>query len=418
MPRNWATEAPMVTDTLQWMRARTSLGGGLATLTVVSSAHLVSHLHIYLLPVLLLPLKERMNVGFVELGLAVTTFNVVSGLTQAPMGFLVDRIGARKVLFAGLLLGGAAFASIALTGSYAWLIVAAGLAGLANCVYHPSDYAILSDTISERRIGRAFSVHTFAGFAGGAIAPPLLLGVAATYGLGASLAVAGAVAWLVAAVVLLVPAAPSVRHASAASNTAKHGLSEVLTPTVLGLALFFTLLGLSGSAMSTFAISALIAGHGVSSSAASAALTAYLAASAVGVLAGGPLADRTQRHGDVAAAGFAISALVALAIAVGSLPVPVLVIAMGITGFLFGIIQPSRDMLVRRAAPAGAAGSVFGIVTTGFNIGGVVGPLLFGWLMDHGAPRWVFGTAVIFMTATALLGIIEERRPQLLGRAS
>ena len=55
------------------------------------------------------------------------------------------------------------------------------------------------------------------------------------------------------------------------------------------------------------------------------------------------------------------------------------------------MIQPSRDMLVRRAAPPGTAGRVFGIVTTGFNIGGIIGPLLFGWLMDHGSPRWVFG---------------------------
>jgi MFS family permease len=85
---------------------------------------------------------------------------------------------------------------------------------------------------------------------------------------------------------------------------------------------------------------------------------------------------------------------------------------MGLTGFLFGIIQPSRDMLVRKAAPPGAAGRVFGIVSTGFNIGGIVGPLLFGWLMDVGAPRAIFGVAVAFMTVTAVLALAEERRPR------
>jgi MFS family permease len=128
------------------------------------------------------------------------------------------------------------------------------------------------------------------------------------------------------------------------------------------------------------------------------------------VLAGGPLADRTSRHGDLAAAGFALSALNALAIAVASPSIPVLVAAMGVSGFLFGAIQPSRDMLVRRAAPAGAAGRVFGIVSTGFNVGGIVGPLLFGWLMDQGAPRAIFGAAVVFMAVTAVLAILEERR--------
>jgi MFS family permease len=83
---------------------------------------------------------------------------------------------------------------------------------------------------------------------------------------------------------------------------------------------------------------------------------------------------------------------------------------MGLTGFLYGIIQPSRDMLVRKAAPPGAAGRVFGIVSTGFNVGGIIGPLLFGWLMDQGSPRAIFGMAVVFMAATAVLAIIEERR--------
>jgi MFS family permease len=402
----------MVTDILPPAQARTPARGELQTLAVVSSAHLVSHLHIMVLPVLLVLLKDRINVGYFELGLALTTFNVVSGLTQAPMGFLVDRIGARTVLIAGLLLGGFAFASMALTDSYAWLIVASLLAGLANCVYHPADYAILNDSISEGRIGRAFSVHTFAGFAGGAIAPPLLLGLAAAAGLSMSLIAASAFAWAVAVVVFLIPAASAARPARAATAP-KERIGDILTPTVLALALFFTLLALSGGAMSSFAIPALMAGHGVSSGAATAALTAYMTAAAIGVLVGGQLADRTARHGDVAAAGFGLSALIALAITLATLPVPGLVVAMGLTGFLFGIIQPSRDMLVRKAAPPGAAGRVFGIVSTGFNIGGIVGPLLFGWLMDLGTPRAIFGTAVAFMAVTAVLAILEERRSRL-----
>jgi MFS family permease len=404
----------MVTGTLERTEAPPKAAGELPTLAVVSGAHLVSHLHIMALPVLLHLLKERLGVGYFELGLAVTTFSVVSGLTQAPMGFLVDRIGGRKVLIAGLLLAGFAFASIAFTQSYAWLIVAALLAGLANCVYHPADYAILTESVAESRIGRAYAVHTFAGFAGGALAPPLLLGIAAVAGLDASLIAAGVLAWVVAVVMPLIPTVSGARRARS-TPAGRERIGDILTPAVLSLAVFFTLLALSGNAMSTFAIAALIAGHGVSEGAATTALTAYLVAAAVGVLAGGPLADRTSRHGHLAAAGFALSALTALAIAVASLPVPVLVAAMGLTGFLFGVIQPSRDMLVRRAAPPGAAGRVFGIVSTGFNIGGVAGPLLFGWLMDQGAPRAIFGAAVAFMVVTAVLGLLEERRP--LGRA-
>lgn len=390
--------------------ATTSASGEMQTLLVVSAAHLVSHLHIMVLPVLLPLLKERMNVGFFELGLALTTFNVVSGLTQAPMGFLVDRIGARRVLIAGLLLGGAAFLSLALSGAYGWLIVVAVLAGLANCVYHPADYAILNDSISENRVGRAFSVHTFAGFVGSAIAPPLLLGLAAAAGMDSSVVAAGLVAWAVAALVFLIPDQQRARRDERAKSNGGGGASvSVFTPTVLGLTVFFTLLALSHSAMYSFAIVALLAGHGVTLTVATAAVTAYLAGSAVGVLVGGPLADRTRRHGDVAAAGFAISAVISLAIAVFDLPVVLLITAMGVVGVVIGMVQPSRDMLVRRAAPPGAAGRVFGIVSTGFNIGGIFGPLLFGWLMDSGAPRWIFGAAVVFMLATALYAAFEDR---------
>jgi len=389
--------------------ATTSSAGELQTLIVVSAAHLVSHLHIMVLPVLLPLLKERMNVGFFELGLALTTFNIVSGLTQAPMGFLVDRIGARRVLIAGLLLGGAAFLSLAMSGSYGWLFVVAVLAGLANCVYHPADYAILTDSIPENRVGRAFSVHTFAGFVGSAIAPPLLLGLAAVAGLNSSVVAAGLVAWAIAALVFLIPDQQRARREQRAKANAAGASVSVFTPAILGLTVFFTLLALSHSAMYSFAIVALLAGHGVTLTVATAAVTAYLTGSAVGVLLGGPVADRTRRHGDVAAAGFAISAFISLAIAVFNLPVVLLIAAMGVVGVVIGMVQPSRDMLVRRSAPPGAAGRVFGIVSTGFNIGGIFGPLLFGWLMDSNQPRWIFGAAVVFMLATALYAAFEDR---------
>jgi MFS family permease len=142
------------------------------------------------------------------------------------------------------------------------------------------------------------------------------------------------------------------------------------------------------------------------------ALTAYLAFSAIGVLAGGFLADRTQRHGQVAAACFAVNAIIVLVIATINLPSLLLLAAMASAGFLGGVIAPSRDMLVRNAAPAGAAGRAFGIVSTGFNLGGIVSPLLFGWIMDQNAPHWVFGASVVFMVLTVLLALVTDRNPQ------
>ena len=149
--------------------------------------------------------------------------------------------------------------------------------------------------------------------------------------------------------------------------------------------------------------------YAVPFSAANLALTAFLTASAFGVLGGGFVADMTRRHADVAAIGFTVNAAIMLLIGTVGLAPPVLIAAMGTAGFLSGMIMPSRDMLVRAAAPAGAVGRAFGIVSIGLSTGGMIGPMLFGWIMDLGAPRWVFGASVVFMIVTVALALIGDR---------
>ena len=166
-----------------------------------------------------------------------------------------------------------------------------------------------------------------------------------------------------------------------------------MTPAIIGLTGFFALLSLSGSGISNFSVVALTGAYGTPLSLANLALTAYLGAQALGVLAGGLVADMTRRHAEVAAGGYAVNACIVLLIGTVGLGAAPLLAAMAAAGFLGGIIMPSRDMLVRAAAPPGAVGRTFGIVTSGFNIGGMIGPLMFGYIMDHGAPRWVFGVS-------------------------
>jgi MFS family permease len=388
-------------------RAATSL----RTLGAISTAHWVSHFHLFVLPMLFPFLKAQLGVGFIELGFALTVFAVVSGLTQAPIGFLVDRIGARKILIMGLALGGCALMMLGLHVSYPWLIASAALLGLANSVYHPADYAILSAHMDEARMGRAFSIHTFAGFLGGAVAPPIMVALVAITGGHGALIVAGAIGPLVA-LLLLVIGIPDAGAVDLRADGTRAPRIAIMTPAIVVLTVFFMLLNLSNAGIGNFGVVALMSGYGSSFSAANLALTAFLGASAVGVLAGGSLADRTHRHGQVAAACFALNAAIVLIIATITLPPTLLAMAMATAGFLGGVIAPSRDMLVRNAAPPGAAGRAFGIVSTGFNVGGIISPLLFGWIMDQNSPRWVFGASVVFMALTVLLALVTERDPQ------
>src|SRR6187549_2505917 len=223
----------------QQSKAKTD--ASLRTLAAISVAHWVSHFHIFVLPMLFPFLKEKLGVGYIELGFALTVFGGVSGLTQAPIGYLADHIGARKVLLIGLTVGGLALIMLGMHLSYASLIVCAALLGLANSVYHPCNYAILSAHMDEARMGRAFSIHTFAGFLGGAVAPAIIAALVATIG-GLGALIAAGVLGPAVALLLVMIGLPGARAARTTDGAAAPRES-VITPAIIVLTIFFMLLG-------------------------------------------------------------------------------------------------------------------------------------------------------------------------------
>ena len=393
-------------------KRRTQRGQELRAIGVVSAAHFVNHFQYLVVPPLFPLLKAQLGIGFVELGLALTVSAIMSVAAQLPVGFLVDRVGSRLMLMAGLAASGLAFIGFGLAPSYPHLLVAMALFGTASSVFHPADYAILSAIIPGSRVGRAFSIHTFAGFVGNAVAPVTILPLAAMFGLKVALVAAGGIALIAAIPVVVIRGIDNrqpVAH-PAHAGAARIGLTAVLTPMVIFLTGFFALLSLSGSGISSFSVVALHSAFDTPLATASIALTIYLSMQALGVLAGGFIADKTRRHAEVAAVGYAVNACIVLAIGALGLGTAPLFLAMGSAGFLGGLIMPSRDMLVRAAAPPGAMGRTFGVVTSGFSIGGMVGPLLFGFIMDHNAPRWVFGASVVIMIVVSVVAVVGDRR--------
>jgi MFS transporter, FSR family, fosmidomycin resistance protein len=384
---------------------------------VVSAAHFVSHYYILLLAPLLPFVRADYGVSYTEIGLALAAFNTVSAALQTPAGFLVDWLGARILLIAGLLIGGCAFVIAGLVHSF-WLLVAMfALAGVGNTIYHPADYALLSHHVPAKRIGPAFSIHTFAGMLGSAVAPATLLLMHSLWGWRGAFIGAGMLGFAVAAALALIREQEPASGGAERANSEEKGAAWRLllsAPIVLNL-FFFVLLAMMSGGMYNFSVVALGAQFGTPATTANVALSCYLLMSAVGVLIGGLIVTRTARHGLVASLGLLGITLASLAIGninLGALPLAAVMMA---SGFCFGVIMPSRDMIVRDITPPGSFGKVFGFVTTGFNIGGIIAPLIFGAIMDHGSPRWVF----LLVALASLVAIVTvATRPRRIAKSA
>jgi MFS family permease len=174
---------------------------------LISIAHFTSHFYMLLLPPLFAYIRADYGVGYAELGIAISVFNVVSAMLQTPAGFLVDRIGAPKVLIAGLIIGAGGVTLVATIPAYWALVAGFAIAGLANTVYHPTDYSILSHRVAAKRIGQAFSIHSCFGMLGSAAAPAAMLVLASRFGWRSGLLAAAGLA--IAVAVLLIVQMPA-----------------------------------------------------------------------------------------------------------------------------------------------------------------------------------------------------------------
>jgi MFS family permease len=387
----------------------------------VSAAHFVSHYFILLLPPLFAFVRADYGVSYTELGLAITVFNVLSATLQTPAGFLVDRVGARIVLIAGLIIGASAFMAAGIIHSY-WVFVAMfALAGIGNAVYHPADYAMLSRHVSAERMGQAFSFHTFAGIFGSAVAPASLLYMQSQFGWRGAFVGAALLGFAVAALLLMQREDPSEPRANASeprqsANDASPavGWKLLLSVPILINLVFFGLFATMNGGLSNYMVVALGVLHGTPPAIANAALSTFLFVSAFGVLAGGFLVGRTAHHVLVTNVGLLLLAVTTAMVGMFDPGAFGLILLMTVGGFFSGFIMPSRDMLVRAVTPPGAFGRVFGFVTMGFNIAGILTPLIFGMMMDQGHPRAIFLTvAACGFAAIAIVALGSMRRNQV-----
>ncbi|MFZ5565914.1 MAG: MFS transporter [Pseudomonadota bacterium] len=370
---------------------------------LIGIAHLCSHFSQLLLPPLFPWLKEAFHTSYAELGFLMTIFFVVSCTVQTLSGFWVDRYGPRPVLYAGLgLLALAAFGFAAST-SYAMLMGFAVVAGLGNGVFHPVDYTLINRKVSAPRLGHAYSVHGISGNLGWAVAPALLVPLTLLYSWRVALVAAGV---LVLAVLLLcvgqgrrLALAPTAPARAATGAPGEGSLDFLRIPAVWMCFAFFFVFAMALSVVQAFAPEAARQLHAVPLTLVAVCLTAYMVASASGMLVGGFLATDPARSERVVGTGFAVAAGISLLLGLAPLPALAVPVLFACMGFAAGFAGPSRDLLIKRSTPENASGRVYGVVYSGLDIGQAVSPLIFGLLMDQQAWRALFvGLALVQLT--------------------
>jgi len=390
---------------------------------LIGLAHGTSHFFHMLLPPLFPVFIRDFGMSYSQLGLLVSLFFVISGLGQATAGFVVDRIGARPVLFAAMGCFVAAALAAATAQGVGGLVLAAALAGLGNSPFHPADFTILNKRVSAPRLGHAFSVHGITGNLGWAAAPIFLLGLAEITGSWriAYLATAG-VALIVLVVLVLNRAAIDDRQGSwahegkGAAAVAEHPMAFLKLPSVWLCFSFFFWATAALSAIQSFASPALVLMYSLPLATTALAVTGYLLFSALGLFVGGFVVARVARLEKTIALAMLAAAVLLLVVATGWLPGWAACVVLALAGLGTGLAGPSRDMLIKQAAPPGATGRVYGTVYSGLDVGFALGAPVFGWLMDHGQPNAVFfGAALTLLAGIASAALVgaRVRRPQL-----
>ena len=379
-----------------------------AIIGLVGLAHAASHFGHLLLPPLFPVFMTEFGLSYSQLGLLMSTFFVVSGLGQASAGFVVDKVGARPMLFGALGLFVLACLLASRVTGYSGLVGVAAIAGLANATFHPVDFTIMNQRVSAPRLGHAFSAHGLTGNLGWAAAPVFFATLSALYSWRTAYLVAAVMYLAIIALLFINRDKLSTQAVQQHPDTpAEHSMAFMKLPVVWWCFAFFLLSTMTLAVVQSFSVSILNAMHGISFESATLTLTAYMLCGALGMFVGGFVAAQS-RHSDRVVALAMSCAAVLLALCGSGLFGPTLtMVVLASTGFAVGIGGPSRDMMIKKATPKGATGRVYGLVYSGLDTGFAISPLVFGAFMDRG---WYGATlmgaaAVLLLSVVAALGV-------------
>ena len=226
---------------------------------LIGNGHFLSHFYVLCLPPMFLAWQSAFDVSFASLGMTVALMSGTTALLQTPVGFLVDRHGARPFLVGGTLLMCLSIAAMGLATSFWQILALAALSGVGNSVIHPADYAILSGSVDRDRMGRSFALHTFSGNLGFSAGPPVMALLMVALGWRGSLVLVGLLGVPVVLAILLQSAIlkDQARHEARHDGPRPSGRELLFSRTMLLFFAFFLLGSMAGAGVQAWLITVL-----------------------------------------------------------------------------------------------------------------------------------------------------------------
>ncbi len=371
---------------------------------VIGTGHFLSHFYQLSLPPMFLAWQTAFDVSFAELGLSIAVMSCAAGLLQTPVGFLVDRYGARPFLVGGALLMSLSISAMSFSAAYWQVLLLCLLSGIGNSVIYPTDYAILTGSVERSRMGRSFAVHTFSGNLGSVFAPPMTAALMLMLGWRSTLLLIGLLGVPLVLIILWQSGIlrEQVRRRKGRQPAALSGRSLLMSRPMLLFFGFFLLSAVATSGMQSWLIPVLHDAHGLSLNAASLALTGFMAGATGGVLLGGWFADRSDRYLAFTVALTVAAAALLLLVSSKTMSDAVTLMVLLAAGLLVGASRTPRDVMLKDASPPGEIGKVFGFVSAGLPLGGALAPVPFGYLIDMGRPDLVLVLVAAVLLASFL----------------
>lgn len=371
-------------------------------IALIGTGHFLSHFYMLCLPPLFLVWREEFGVSYAELGLTVALMSGTTALLQTPVGFAVDRYGARPFLVGGTLIMALAISAMAFAPGVWALWLLAILSGIGNSVIHPADYAILAGSIRQDRMGRAFAMHTFTGNLGFALAPPIVALLLLVMGWREALLLLGLLGVpVVGAILLQSRILKDQAKPKTAEEAGQSGRELLLSRPMLLFFFFFLLSASAGSGIQAFVITVLGKLWATPIATASMVLTGYMAGATGGTLIGGWFVDRAKGGGIMGFMTILTLFAMAMFLVLGLIALPEVALpGVGLlAGLAMGASRTPRDVMLKDACPPGQIGKVFGFVSAGLPLGGAITPVPLGFLIDMGYP------GLVLPVVAALLGL-------------